>query len=68
MKTNMEEQNNSPTFLEGERICLREIRLSDVNENYHRWMNDAEVITYLESRFSANSMDAIKDFVDKVMF
>lgn len=67
MKTNMEEENKLPLFIEGERIYLREIRLSDVNANYHRWMNDSEVIRYLESRFSANSMDAIRDFVDKVM-
>ena len=67
MKTNMAENNKLHPFLEGERIYLREVRLSDVNANYHRWMNDPEIIRYLESRFSANSMDAIKDFVDKML-
>ena len=63
----MEENNKLHPFLDGERIYLREIRLSDVNENYHRWMNDPEIIRYLESRFSDNSMDAIKDFVEKML-
>lgn len=67
MKTNMEERNELHPFLEGERICLRELRLSDVNANYYRWMNDTEVIRYLECRFATNSMDAIKDFVDKIL-
>ena len=59
----MEEKAKLHQILEGERIVLREIRLSDVNENYYRWMNDPEVIKYLECRFSSNSMGAIKDFV-----
>lgn len=50
-------------YLEGERIYMREVRPSDVNENYYRWMNDPEVARYLESRFYPNSMEGIKDFV-----
>ena len=67
MNANKEEKNKLHPFLEGERIILREVRLSDVNANYHRWMNDPEVIRYLECRFSANSMDAIKDFVHRML-
>ncbi len=63
----MEEPNNLHPVLEGERIYLREVRLSDVNANYHRWMNDSDVIRYLECRFSPNSIYAIKDFVEKII-
>jgi ribosomal-protein-alanine N-acetyltransferase len=63
----MEEQNKIYPFLKGERIYLREVRLSDVNTNYHRWMNDPDVIRHLECRFSTNSMEAIKDFVEKML-
>lgn len=51
-------------FIEGERIYLREVRLSDVNENYYRWMNDPETTQYLESRFYPNSLESIRDFVE----
>ena len=50
-------------FIEGERIYLREVRPSDVNENYYRWMNDPEVTRYLESRFYPNSMEGLREYV-----
>jgi ribosomal-protein-alanine N-acetyltransferase len=50
-------------FIQGERIYLREVRPSDVNENYYRWMNDPEVTQYLESRFYPNSMERLGDYV-----
>jgi RimJ/RimL family protein N-acetyltransferase len=50
-------------FLTGHRIYLREVRLSDVNENYYRWMNDPEVTQYLESRFYPNSMEGLCEYV-----
>jgi len=50
-------------FINGVRLYLREVRQSDVNENYYRWMNDKDVNQYLESRFYPNSMDTITEFV-----
>ena len=50
-------------FLEGERIYLREVRASDANENYYRWMNDPEVTQYLESRFYPNSLESLREYV-----
>jgi len=50
-------------FIEGERIYLREVRPSDVNENYYSWMNDPEVTRYLESRFYPNSMEGLHEYV-----
>lgn len=50
-------------FLAGQRIYLREVRPSDVNENYYRWMNDPEVTRFLESRFYPNSMEGLRQYV-----
>jgi len=51
-------------FLIGKRIYLREVRLSDVNEEYYGWMNDSEVTQYLESRFIPQSMNSLKEYVE----
>lgn len=50
-------------YLEGERIYLREVRPSDVNENYYRWMNDPEIIRYLESRFYPSALESLHEYV-----
>jgi len=50
-------------FLESERIYLREVKPSDVNEDYYRWMNDPSVTGYLESRFFPNSVEGLRCYV-----
>lgn len=50
-------------FLDGPRIYLREVRLSDVTENYHCWLNDPAVTQYLEVRYVPRSLDNIRGFV-----
>ncbi len=50
-------------FLEGDRIYLREVRLSDVGENYYQWMNDPEVTRYLEARFYPNPVERLREYV-----
>ena len=50
-------------LLEGKRIYLRKIRLSDVTEAYCRWMNDTEVVRYLETRFVSRSQEQIEAYV-----
>ncbi len=56
-------QIEATRFLEGERIYLREVRPSDVNEHYYRWMNDPEVTRFLESRFAPNSVEKLREYV-----
>jgi RimJ/RimL family protein N-acetyltransferase len=60
-----DESTFSP-LVTGTRLYLREIRLSDVNERYYRWMNDPEIIQYLESRFQPHSMESLADFVRRL--
>ncbi len=55
---------NDAPFLMGERIYLREVRLADVNEQYHRWLNDPEVTRYLEIRYVPHSRENIGKYVE----
>lgn len=51
-------------FIKGKRIYLREVRISDVNENYYRWLNDPEITRYLEIRYMPRSLENIRRFVE----
>jgi len=59
----MTPNDNFFPFIEGDRIYLREVRVSDVNENYYQWMNDPEITQYLESRFYPNSIGTLQEYV-----
>ncbi|MDQ7837900.1 MAG: GNAT family protein [Thermodesulfobacteriota bacterium] len=53
-------------FIDGKRIYLREVRLSDVGESYHRWLNDPDVNRYLETRYIPQSLEGIKRYVERM--
>jgi dTDP-glucose pyrophosphorylase/predicted acetyltransferase len=55
------------TYVKGERIYLRDIRMFDLQGNYPRWMNDKEVVRYLESRFARQTKPNIREFVRKTL-
>ena len=59
----MDRNSDFYPFIAGERIYLREVRPSDVNENYYRWMNDPEVNKYLESRYYPNALENLAEYV-----
>lgn len=50
-------------FIVGERVLLREVRPSDVNERYYAWMNDPAVTQHLESRFVPQPMERLEAYV-----
>lgn len=50
-------------FLSGDRIYLREVRPSDVNDDYYRWMNTPEITRFLESRFYPNPIETLQEYV-----
>jgi len=52
-------------LIEGSKIYLRKIRLSDANDNYHRWLNDPEINQYLESRHVPQTPEAIRQYVQE---
>lgn len=62
----MENNKKYNHFIEGERIYLREVRLSDVNENYYKWLNDDEITRYMEIRFFPQSIELIKEYVSSL--
>lgn len=47
----------------GEKIYLRKILETDVNEKYLGWLNDPQVNQYLETRWSEQTLSSILDFV-----
>ncbi len=55
--------SRTAAFIDGPRLLLREVRLTDVTDAYHRWMNDPEVTRYLETRFVPQSRDKIAAYV-----
>ena len=59
----MSTKDNLVPFLAGERLYLREVRPSDVNDAYYRWMNNPETTQYLESRFFPNSTESLQEYV-----
>jgi len=52
--------------ISGQRIYLREVRASDVNETYLGWMHDPEVTRYMESRFDPPSIDELRNYVSRL--
>ena len=56
----------STPFVKGDRLYLREVRQTDVNEDYYNWLSDPEVNQYLETRFIPNSPQTIAKFVERM--
>ena len=52
------------SFLQAERLYLREVRPDDANETYYRWMNDPGVTRFLESRFAPHSRESLRDYIE----
>jgi ribosomal-protein-alanine N-acetyltransferase len=46
-------------FISEQLIYLREVRESDVNENYYNWINSTEINQYLETRYFPRSYENI---------
>ncbi len=53
--------------IEGQRICLRPVAVSDVDGPYCGWMNDPAVTRFLEARFSKNDKASLKKFVQRAL-
>ncbi len=55
---------NAP--IETPRIILDTLGAQDVTDRYAGWMNDPEVNKYLEVRFSPQTLDSVKSFIDSM--
>ena len=56
----------NPVFLESKRIYLKPVELSDVGEDYLRWMNDTDIIGFTEVRFRPQTAESIRRYVESV--
>ncbi|MBN1793544.1 MAG: GNAT family N-acetyltransferase [Candidatus Omnitrophica bacterium] len=56
----------STAHIKGERIYLREINVSDVNERYLGWMNDSEVTRHLLCDAEKWTLGKLKKYVKKM--
>lgn len=54
---------NEKCYISGTRIYLREVRLSDVSDQYVAWMNDPDVNEFLETRFKPQTVASITAYV-----
>ncbi len=52
--------------IEGERIYLRQVTQADATPEYVEWLNDSEVVQYLESRFAKHTLESIRAYVTKM--
>lgn len=62
----MSEPSRATPFLDGKLVYLRAVCLSDVDENYCRWMNDPLVTQYLESRFYPTTKASLEAYVERL--
>jgi RimJ/RimL family protein N-acetyltransferase len=51
--------------LRGNSVTLRSITLEDCNNKYLSWLRDEDVNKYLETRWQEQSIDMIREFVNK---
>jgi len=57
---------NCNDIIQGDIVILRNITLADCTERYVNWMNDKKINKYLESRFSIQTMESVKQYVQNI--
>jgi len=59
----MHKNIESGEMLTGDKVILRPVLLSDCNERYLGWLNNPRINQYLETRWSLQNLDSIRQFV-----
>jgi len=54
-------------ILQSDRLTLRPLTLADCTHTYVSWLNDPIVNQFLETRWHPQSLNAIRDFVEKML-
>ena len=52
-----------PFFINGNKVCLREVRATDVNDAYYEWLNNEKVNRFLETGFMRQGKELILSYV-----
>lgn len=51
-------------YIKGEKISLRALEKTDINENYLKWINDPEINQYMESGSYPTNMESLYRFFE----
>jgi RimJ/RimL family protein N-acetyltransferase len=51
----------------GTRVTLRLVTLEDCTERYVSWLQDPEISRYLETRWSEQTLQSVRDFVESMV-
>ena len=62
---NMSTLQATASALTGEKVFLRDLHPSDVNDTYCRWMKDPEAVQFLESRFETPSIETLRRYAEE---
>ena len=62
----MKAMSHQARIMESERLYFRALTAADARGNYLKWMNDAEVTQYLESRFQAHSEESLAAYIEQM--
>jgi len=54
------------TVLKRNNVLLRAVTIDDCNETYLNWLNETTINQYLETRWTTQSIESIKDFVKSI--
>ncbi len=57
---------SNPVFLEGHQICLRPLERDDLGARYLAWLNDPEVMKYMESGTFPTTIQDLEKFYAEV--
>jgi RimJ/RimL family protein N-acetyltransferase len=58
---------NHNSIIQGKKILLKSISMADCTEKYVSWLNDNEINEYLESRFSIQTIESVRQFVSAMI-
>lgn len=56
---------NRLPIIETKRLVLRDITVEDISPSYIEWLNDPETVKYLEVRFSPQTPEKVRAYVEK---
>jgi ribosomal-protein-alanine N-acetyltransferase len=51
---------------ESDRLLLRPVTVADINPNYIQWMNDPDIVQYMECRFQKWTAQDLEDYIVKM--
>lgn len=67
IKNNSFKNNQKKLQINGERIMLRIITISDVSDQYVDWLNSRNINQFLESRFSNHTKYTLRKDIQKIL-